>query len=345
MAKWGEGDPRWIVEERADATNVNNWHWTEKNATGWSKDKLKSLLTNLVLEDEKFFAEIKELTKIEGEASANNRKSKLFFFYEWEIKADWKGKLKAEDKAYKGTLEIPNLSEEHAPEDVDVNVGLKEGHEEGFAVKEFIRTKGVEVIRQQLATYIKDLKSEYSRGMILPTKDDKSTTVHTATNQNGVNTAKEALNQTVATGYYEMSSVGVKVKCKNLKGEEEFKCTASDLYNALTDQNMVRAFTTSDAQVDATKGGKFVLFGGNVTGSFTELIKDKKIVMQWRFRNWPEEHYSLVTLDLEQRDDCTIIKLNQTGVPSTEYEKTQEGWKNYYWRSIKQRLGFGACLF
>ena len=27
MAKWGEGDPRWIVEEREDAKNVNNWHW------------------------------------------------------------------------------------------------------------------------------------------------------------------------------------------------------------------------------------------------------------------------------------------------------------------------------
>lgn len=27
MARWGEGDPRWIVEERPDATNVNNWHW------------------------------------------------------------------------------------------------------------------------------------------------------------------------------------------------------------------------------------------------------------------------------------------------------------------------------
>ena len=27
MAKWGEGDPRWIVEDRPDATNVNNWHW------------------------------------------------------------------------------------------------------------------------------------------------------------------------------------------------------------------------------------------------------------------------------------------------------------------------------
>lgn len=47
MAKWGEGDPRWIVEERPDATNVNNWHWTEKNATPWSKDRLHHLLKNL----------------------------------------------------------------------------------------------------------------------------------------------------------------------------------------------------------------------------------------------------------------------------------------------------------
>lgn len=51
MAKWGEGDPRWIVEERPDATNVNNWHWTEKNACQWSKDKLKELLVGLRLDN------------------------------------------------------------------------------------------------------------------------------------------------------------------------------------------------------------------------------------------------------------------------------------------------------
>ena len=64
MAKWGEGDPRWIVEDRPDATNVNNWHWyekmvginyhlflssfrTEKDASGWSRDKLEGLLVGL----------------------------------------------------------------------------------------------------------------------------------------------------------------------------------------------------------------------------------------------------------------------------------------------------------
>lgn len=35
--------------------------------------------------------EIKEISSIEGEASANNRKAKLIFFYEFEIKGEWSG--------------------------------------------------------------------------------------------------------------------------------------------------------------------------------------------------------------------------------------------------------------
>lgn len=38
------------------------------------------------------FCEITELSKIEGEATANNRKAKLIFFYEWDIKLEWSGK-------------------------------------------------------------------------------------------------------------------------------------------------------------------------------------------------------------------------------------------------------------
>ena len=67
MAKWGEGDPRWIVEERPDATNVNNWHWTEKNADGWSKKKLEQLFVNLIIEDPKVGnVVIEEMEKCEG---------------------------------------------------------------------------------------------------------------------------------------------------------------------------------------------------------------------------------------------------------------------------------------
>ena len=37
------------------------------------------------------FCEITEVTRLEGEATANNRKAKLIFFYEWDIRADWSG--------------------------------------------------------------------------------------------------------------------------------------------------------------------------------------------------------------------------------------------------------------
>lgn len=62
------------------------------------------------------------MTKLDGEASANNRKAKLIFFYEWTLTGDWEGSYKNSDNKtnYKGTFEVPNLSEEHDPKDVDV---------------------------------------------------------------------------------------------------------------------------------------------------------------------------------------------------------------------------------
>merc|ERR1712013_724823 len=129
MAKWGEGDPRWIVEERPDATNVNNWHWTEKNADAWSKSKIKELFENHVIEVPSVGNVIlEEVEKCEGEARANNRKGKLIFFYEWEIAVKWKGHANGKDTEVTGKIEIPNLSEEHEDmEDVEERPRGKEG--------------------------------------------------------------------------------------------------------------------------------------------------------------------------------------------------------------------------
>lgn len=121
MAKWGEGDPRWIVEERPDATNVNNWHWTERNAGPWSQEKIKELLRRVPIESEEADLEIREVEKCEGEASANNRKGKLIFFYEWNLVLKWKGKLKGEEEECEGQIVVPNLSEENEVSELDVS--------------------------------------------------------------------------------------------------------------------------------------------------------------------------------------------------------------------------------
>ncbi|XP_064089383.1 activator of 90 kDa heat shock protein ATPase homolog 1-like isoform X1 [Macrobrachium nipponense] len=346
MAKWGEGDPRWIVEERPDATNVNNWHWCEKNASGWSKEKFKLLFEGMTI-DEPGLAKvtIKEVSKTEGEAMINNRKGKLIYFYEWVLKLEWEASLYEDPKKeVKGAMEIPNLSEENDASEVDVNVSLSAGGSKGEQVKEFLRKKGYKDIQDKIQEYIVALKREYATDLILPTKDQATTKsdktcinsppVEKSTNINVINT----------TNNLDKLDLGCKISTSSFTQTQNFKCTADDLYRALTQREMVVAFTHSDVKLEVEKGGKFELFGGNITGEFTSLVPNKRITQNWRFRSWPNGHYSEVVIDLVQKEDQTELTLTQTGIPSNDLERTREGWRNYYWESIKRTFGFGTML-
>lgn len=115
--------------------------------------------------------------------------------------------------------------------------------------------------------------AEFAQGMVLPT----GTSINLRNSSNGQSTAAIAPSASLK-GQVECSpagcgkSSGLRIPTRKLSGEEEFQCTAEDLYLALTENERVEAFTRSVAQVDACKGGQFVLFGGNITGTFVELV-------------------------------------------------------------------------
>ena len=77
---------------------------------------------------------------------------------------------------------------------------------------------------------------------------------------------------------------------------------------------MVIAFTKGAVKLEAKKGGKFELFGGNIYGEFVEL-SPTKIVQKWRSKSWPAGHFSDVTFNIEEKSDHTEVKIVQTGVP------------------------------
>ncbi|XP_068633917.1 activator of 90 kDa heat shock protein ATPase homolog 1 [Battus philenor] len=341
MAKWGEGDPRWIVEERPDATNVNNWHWTEKNAGPWSKDRLKELLNNLIIAQNGIDCKVTEVEKVEGEASANNRKGKLIFFYEWDIKLKWEGRLAGASDVVKGEVHIPNLSEENDVSEVDMTVTIKGSGEEAQRVKAFMHNVGRDEIRKQLNKYIKGLKEEFSKGLILPKKGE------TSVKPDSVSTITSGFNKKInmlPVISTENKQIGCKLDTKTIELTETFQCRAEEFYNAMTRIEMVTAFTQGHVKMEAEKGGKFALFGGNVTGEFKELIPGKKIVQYWRYKQWPEQHFSEVTFTIDEKDDHTLVTLKQDLVPASEVEHTSENWKRYYFDSIKRAFGFGAFL-
>lgn len=53
-------------------------------------------MVGLSVESEEGSCEVTEVSKLEGEASINNRKGKLIFFYEWNLKATWVGESSPE---------------------------------------------------------------------------------------------------------------------------------------------------------------------------------------------------------------------------------------------------------
>ncbi|PRW61075.1 activator of 90 kDa heat shock ATPase-like protein 2 isoform X2 [Chlorella sorokiniana] len=98
MAKWGEGDPRWLVEHRDDGRNVNGWHWSETNKMEWTKQRLGELLPGAEARSaaaseaapDGWVARVKRVKSVTGEAMLTTRKgNKRFGFYDLNISLEW----------------------------------------------------------------------------------------------------------------------------------------------------------------------------------------------------------------------------------------------------------------
>ena len=322
---------------------------TEKNAAHWSKEVITSLLTGLKVDDKSTgFVEITEVGSINGEAVVNNRKAKLIFFYEWNITGTWTGKLIGSNDSIEGTFEVTNLSEENDASEVEVLASLKEDFSSkpgSDQLKELMRTKGADAVRDKLAIYINRLKSEFAKDLIKPTKDSVNN-VRNSNSEKPISHAagKVRINNGLPSDA-KNSGVGVRIPTRNLELKEEFKCRKEELYRALTLPEMVMAFTRSPVVIELEPHGKFSIFDGNITGTFVSIKQDQELKQRWRSKEWPDEHYSDLILAIEEKQDHTVLSVKQTGIPESDYERTFYGWQEKYFRAIKQTFGFGASLY
>ena len=177
--------------------------------------------------------------------------------------------------------------------DVDVDIKVTKGKDspEGQLLKEMMRKgEGAKVIRQKLRDYVDALKVEYSQGLILPGKNDvKSASTGTkqvllfqkksvfyserfSVFQAVVSNAKTVLNNHTNTDKMKSLDLGgSKLEVSDIELSEGFKCTGMELYNALTQPEMIQVFTQSQVKMegDAKKGTDFAFLDGNIQGTFT----------------------------------------------------------------------------
>lgn len=148
--------------------------WTVKNATPWSKERIRALFDQFEIKQDGSLAvcQISTVDKVDGEATANNRKGKLIFFYEWNVVLKWEGSLVPGEGVYKGKATIPNLSEENELDDIEITITTDEAGDESEQLKQFMYNVGRSKIRAQIGVYLRELREEFSKGLILPKKDD-----------------------------------------------------------------------------------------------------------------------------------------------------------------------------
>lgn len=210
-------------------------------------------------------------------------------------------------------------------------------------MKDLVRSKIIPQIRKVLVQLAPALIAEHGKDIQhAPGPGPSSGTVTPLSTISTSSTAAQA-NPKPSGTQTQSSGKGPSVNVTTLHSTEEFRTTAAELYSTFTDPARLTAFTRAPPKTftGAHPGGKFELFGGNVSGEFVDLIEPTKIVQKWRLGQWPEGHYSRLEIGFDQNDSegVTIMRVTWDGVPAGQEEVTRRNWGEYYVRSIKTTFG------
>lgn len=163
MAKLGEGDERWIVSERDDGANVNNWHWQEKDAFEWAKERFNDLLVVTVSEGAPHGVHLKTtgVTALTGEAYVNRRKGKIIAGYELDLKMGYEGEIRDEGGAVvataAGNVHFPYIADENVGEAPEAKVLAAGNGAHDDTVKEVMRKVGLPMLFKGVAAFEEEL--------------------------------------------------------------------------------------------------------------------------------------------------------------------------------------------
>ncbi|KAM3339392.1 activator of 90 kDa heat shock protein ATPase isoform X1 [Capsicum galapagoense] len=354
MARLGEGDKRWIVEDRPDGTNVHNWHWAETDCIEWSRSFLTNLLADKIVIDGEGNIKIrtKKLEKLEGEAYVNIRKGKIIPGYELNLVLSWEGEVKGDEDAgtsvmkVEGNVEFPYIADENADEDPEVKVTVKDEGPIGKRLKDAFVAKGKPFVLEQVKSYVNAM----AKGGPAKEEGEVKKVVKKPSGTGNV-----AVAAPVTTAVVDEKAKVVEKKEKKKEGfktitmTEKFSCRAKDLFEILMDENRWKGFTQSNARISKEVGGEFTIFDGSVTGTNVELQGGKLIVQKWRFGSWPDGLQSMVRIVFEEpQSGVTVVKLTHTDVPeedrygnATVVENTERGWRDLIFHRIRAVFGFG----
>lgn len=108
------------------------------------------------------------------------------------------------------------------------------------------------------------------------------------------------------------------------------------VWRALVEPKEIEKWGGGPAKMDDKKGTKFKLWGGDIYGKNTKVIKNKELTQDWIQKGWKKP--SQVTFKLTKKGNKTELILIHKNVPEDEVEDVADGWKKYYLGPLKSYL-------
>ena len=337
MARIGEEDPRWIVTERADGVNVDKWHWDQKDKTRLCQEGLEAAFAGAILcSNVKYRIITSGISDFLGDVTVAQRKKKTRCFFEIKFDVNWKAIDFKEtgEELLSGKIHVTDCDTQTFEENYELGLTPKSSEELTDVQQEillFIRITGLPAVREVIKLFVhKSLMAAHGIS-IMELKSSGPGTAPILKDNAYAFVPKKALEQR------DISNTKIE---KNIN----WYCSTKDIFEALTREDKISAYTRSKCTVHSVVGGSFDLLSGAIQGTFLKLDEPHTIVMRWRMNSWEKTQSSLVTITLSDIDQTTHMNFVHTGFPDEDRERVKHGWNSIFWNGIKVFLGFGNNL-
>ena len=111
------------------------------------------------------------------------------------------------------------------------------------------------------------------------------------------------------------------------------------VYEAYLSSREHAAMTGSAAKIENKVSGRFMAWDGYITGTITELVKNRKIVQTWRTTEFEAEDPDStleLTFDAVQDGKGTKLVLTHKNLPEGTEAEYKQGWKDCYFEPMKE---------
>lgn len=123
----------------------------------------------------------------------------------------------------------------------------------------------------------------------------------------------------------------------SIRQEVVLPASPARVFEALTRADVFsRMSGGAPAEIDATAGGAFSLFGGAIQGRNVECVPGERLVQAWRPTTWDAGHYSLVRFDLRPEGEGTHVTLEHVGYPEASHDHLAGGWQANYVEPLRR---------